>query len=155
MTPDMLIRRRLAGARSGGRYAVLGLTSDIIAFTNTTNIEWDEVRKGNSDLWNVANPTRLIAPTNASYVILRGVIRFANSTAQSSVNVDIRKNGSYIMRCAERRAFGGSSSNILPFSTPPIPVSNGDYFEIHRWTSDVGLRDNLASNSWFEIEGIS
>lgn len=95
-----------------------------IANTTSTALSWD-VRTGESVLWDVANPTRLVAPTTGLYLI-SGTARFDPAGGAGAYACWFRKNaGSERFASVETSKLAGAVAT-MNISTV-MPMMAGDY----------------------------
>lgn len=143
----------------GVRGALVKLNADLTGqnFTGGTTLAWDGTDVFDTSSFHdpVTNNSRITIPAGVQMVRLRALIQFANVTANDTVVLQIRKNGSAAYDGAGVvQAKSDFTIVRVEAVTGPLSVTAGDYFEtLVQVNSDVSA-DITASSSWFEIEVI-
>lgn len=111
---------------------------------------WDGTDYDTDGFWSAANPTRLTVPAGVTMVRLYGCL---NPTVLSgNLALSVYKNGASFRGGAQT---GGPTgyTNVMPsLATPPIPVVEGDYFELRFNRNASGSLTYGASQSYLAIE---
>lgn len=118
-------------------------------------IAWDaEIFDTDSIHDNSTNNSRLTVPSGVTYVRCGAHVRLANVAASADIALVLSKNGSSIFNgaCSQQHEYSGSTPRIS-FTSGPIPVAGGDYFESLLGISGDASIDITASisNFWMEI----
>lgn len=142
----------------GNRRAVVRMSADQIGqnYTAGVTLAWDQEVFDTSGFHdNVTNNSRLTIPAGVQQVRLRAHIQFANVTANDTVILQIRKNGSATYDgTGVDQAKSDFTIVRVDACTAALSVSPGDFFEVLvQVNSDVSV-DITASSTWFEIEVI-
>jgi len=103
-------------------------TSDLtVAGGVTTAIPWQNPILDTGAFWNAGTPTRLTIPEKVTVVSLdAALLSFANVSGQFVAFIE--KNGSQRLTQAECDTSGGDGVSV---STGPVPVVEGDFFEVY------------------------
>lgn len=101
------------------------------------------------------NPSRLTIPPFARFARFSANLLLGSSGAAYSASLALKVNGSFITAPAPRPdircSVAASGVGMLQFTTPPISVVGGDYYELFFQTSGTGsVIDSLGS--WFAVE---
>jgi hypothetical protein len=126
----------------------------------TTALTFGASTYNNHTCWAIGNPTRLTVPANVSYIKLCGNVQFASVTAPDAafVLLFIKNGGASTYGASRAVIIGGANAELyeLNISSPPIPVSPGDYFELNVVQQSGGNLDtNYTSTpfgTWFAME---
>lgn len=142
-----------AGGAGGFSGALLALSAEVTltAGVNTT-LDWAAGAYDTDGFFSAANPSRLTVPSGVNYVILRAQVRW-DSTADDMRQALIFKNGSpayagyaYDIRLTD-------DADLSHLTTPVIPVSSGDYFEVvTKVESTSGNKILQSGSSWFSVQ---
>ena len=117
-----------------------------ISFTNATNISAPEY-------WNIANPTRLVAPRGGYYEVKCAITFAINSTGVRQVR--LLRNGTPITAPQTLTTLGATtgSETVLNIVFPEVNLGIGGYVEVEvNQTSGGDL--NVAANSWAQINWV-
>lgn len=139
--------------------AYVTLSSDNVAFNasgaGAAFNGWDEEQYDTDNFWVGGTPSRLTVPGGVSKIRVGGNIEIANGTADEGLIVQLGLNGSTDHKFNVRQAAenSGLSSQGFSFSSGPIPVVQGDYFEIFLQTEvDTSIDiQSERSNFWIEV----
>ena len=112
-----------------------------------------------TDSWYAGgSPSRITVPSGIgiTYVEVSAGVSFATNSAGPR-ELRLRKNGSEVFAGnAGSTSQAGSSAINLSLCTPPIPVVDGDYFEVQaRQSSGGALNAQLGSSSFIAAQGVS
>lgn len=135
------------------RRALLALSSDQSMGNPAAAIAWDTAVEDTGSFFNALEPTRLTVPAGVSAVRLYAAVDVDNASGPPA--------GIYLTCNGITNGKPGMPSQIIPldnttaylsFASPPIAVSEGDYFECVRGFSG-GM---LEANDWtyFGIEAV-
>lgn len=125
--------------------------------TTAAPIDWDNVRFDTDGFFSAGSPTRFTIPTGLGIEWIKLIfVATITGGGTSVVFADVRRNGA-------GNNFGEGNTGIsqhatnqvkLSFSTPPIKVNDGDFFEI--WADINGGTASLphATSSYWGIEVI-
>ncbi|WP_169545021.1 hypothetical protein [Sneathiella aquimaris] len=144
----------LAGGAIAFASALVSLSADVSVPTATNTIlNWDIE---NHDLDGLHDPvvdtSRFTVPVGISRVILSAQVRWDTNTSGTR-EIKFYKNGSsaYAGRVFLRR--NAYSELLLNVVSPPLNVTNGDYFEVAVWQNSGGTRQIQQHDStWFSIQ---
>jgi hypothetical protein len=131
--------------------------TNIFTGGNDIAAPWETAQYDTSSFWSNGNPTRLTVPSGVSYVTLYGQVRVSVSNA--TISLSFKKNGSTITTAPNTIANTlNSSQTANSITSPPIPVTAGDYLELivncaSTSTFDVSTSTQQAK-SYFAIHGI-
>ncbi|MBO6827469.1 MAG: hypothetical protein JJ879_14790 [Sneathiella sp.] len=151
---------RLSDAVSGGGAATFsGALTALDAETPltagaVTTLTWQAGAYDTDSFFDGANPSRLTIPSGVNYVTLRAQVRW-DSAGDDMRQALIFKNGStaYPGYPYDIRIQDDADLSIL--SSPVIPVSSGDYFEVVVKAETTSGNKILQSNSsWFSIQAM-
>jgi hypothetical protein len=114
-----------------------------------TFVTWSAATFDVGGFWNAGAPTRLTIPAGVSLVRVTGQTDWAiNATGErySSIN----RNGGAASAADRRVPVSFAEAN---FSTGPVQVAAGDYFELGAYQNSGGaLNFNNSFTAWFSIE---
>lgn len=133
--------------------ALIDLASDITAVNATAgyDVVFDtEVRDTDAFVDLGTNPTRITIPSGILLAKLHGSVVTANMSAGQGFIVRLKKNGVAIDEYRQD-ASSEFSNPTCQFSTPVIPVSNTDYFELNVFMeSDTNI--DIKAGSYLSLE---
>jgi hypothetical protein len=141
------------------RGAMVKRTSDQSISTATdTTVSWQSEVRDTDSIWSIGDPTKLVVPTGATKVKIRGQVRYSAeaSAANAIIGTRIQKNGSdtYDGRGNEIMAKSAVANVITQAcETPVLDVTPGDYFTlvcIQGTGETLAITANAAT--WFEME---
>lgn len=151
-----------AGGGGGGvafSGAQASLASSIVSPTPPYAIAWDTEVYDTETWYSAGQPSRMTVPAGVTRVRLTAVVSLT-TTAPDHLLVIITKNGVVtlaspgIVSIDEETA--GFAAHQVTFSTPAVPVVEGDYFEVVVYSSTLGVIDTVQSEvSNFSIEKVS
>lgn len=123
----------------------------------TFPVLWDDVDYDTDDFWSAASPGRFTVPAGVTMVRLHATLDFVSGsftgTNGQSTILQFGKNGSTNFRgSAINSPRSGYSDSGFNVASPPIPVVEGDYFELRWNTSQSGTLTAKAGTSLFSIE---
>lgn len=123
-------------------------------FTTAAAIAWD-AEEEDTDAFhdNVTNNSRLTVPSGVTRVRVGVYVQTANTTANNTLSLRIRKNGSTsFMGGGGANAESSFTSDRVQAFTWPIAVTAGDYFEAFLQSESDTAIDIVAAESWFAIQ---
>lgn len=125
-------------------YAALVLKSgsQTVASASDVAMSWGFIQLNDGPMFNAGSPTRLTVPNGVKRVRLVGNVRcFVGSVTNVLLQLFMRKNGSAFNGAPFQTsiASGGPYNHSLCVTSPVIPVTAGDYFELF-------VRQNTGSN---------
>lgn len=127
-------------------------------YTSLTVLTWDNEGTGCYDTDSIhdtsTNPGRMTVPSSSSYVRLDGNVRIDNKTAADWVQIIMHKNGAVAPGLPNMFFEPGSAQVHWNFSSAPIPVSPGDFFEMKLQVESDTAIDINAALSWFGMQVI-
>lgn len=125
-------------------------TAQSINNVAVTLVSWSTATFDIGGFWNAGAPTRLTVPAGVSLVRVTGQSDWiSNLTGERYIS--ITRNGGAIPLAVDRRS--SPSMTEANFSTGPVQVAAGDYFEMSAYQSSGGaLNFNNAPAAWFSIE---
>jgi hypothetical protein len=125
-------------------------TAQSINNVAVTPVSWSTATFDLGGFWNAGAPTRLTIPAGVSLVRVTGQSDWiSNLTGERYIS--ITRNGGAIPLAIDRRS--SPSMTEANFSTGPVQVAAGDYFEMSAYqTSGGALNFNNAPAAWFSIE---
>lgn len=128
------------------RGALVGLNADTSASVNYSAgafIAWDrEIYDTDTIHDNVTNNARLTVPTGVTWVRLSGCLNFQNTvTSTTGLYALFGKNGANTMFDGGAGiAFeSGYGNPVLPFTSAPLSVTAGDYFQVAVFAIDTAV----------------
>lgn len=121
--------------------------SDIVPAVGTWfTIPWPLPLIDTAGFWDVAAPTRLTVPAHIDIIQVSGGVKQA-STGGPLLALTIRQNGAVDVAWSQATSSGTVGDT---FSTGPIPVIQGDYFECLIFATRAG---NLSAGPlWYGVE---
>jgi hypothetical protein len=109
-----------------------------------------------TDGWHesVTNPTRLTVPAGLgiNYVVLRGQVGTSLDGADSGRTLTVLKNGSAMDPGVFMIHEDGGTLARIQVESYPVPVVDGDYFELNFTTETDNSITITANRTWFSIE---
>lgn len=107
---------------------------------------------------NVTNNTRITIPAGITRVVLTVNLHMANVTSTNCVQTWLGKNGTNTFLASfagmsNQGAGQTASDRSISFSTGPIAVTAGDYFEAIMWTEDTSI--TFYANSNYSIHALA
>lgn len=135
--------------------ALIYLTSDQ-SISNATfqSLTFHAESYDSNNFFSGASPTRLTVPSGATKIRLNGEVGFQTNASGDRV-VSVRKNGS-TANYPGHPGLSWASSNIpdykRQFSSGPLAVSGGDYFELWLYQSSGVALNARSDTCWFSIE---
>lgn len=126
----------------------VSLTStESISDSTITPVPWDQADfETVSTMWDVANPTRLVAPTTAFYMAFGGLDYAGNVTGDRSVY--ITKNGASLPETAI--TIPGASGSIISIAWAGVLAAN-DYLELEAEQDSGGPLNVVVNNATYFI----
>jgi len=133
--------------------ALLELPADLTLTAGVlTTLDWQAGSYDTDSFYNAANPSRLTVPSGVSFVILRAQVRW-DSASSNMRQALIFKNGvatyhgyAYDIRITD-------DADLCHLTTPVLPVSSGDYFEVlTQVDTSSGNKIKQSGSSWFSIQ---
>lgn len=133
-------------------------TTNLTGITFPLVVPWEGVEYDTDGFWNAGSATRITIPAGVQKVRLGAQITLPDNAVAHSVFVSIKKNGNdYAGQHVSHIRHGatGYPDNfyLLPMG-PAIPVTAGDYFELHLNTTQTSLNaiNTTDGVSWFALE---
>ena len=140
----------------GQRRASVYLTSSQLITDNASSvaISWDAADFDNMSAWSGANASRLTVPAGANAVKLTANIEW-EFDADGRRLIFLRKNGiDFRPQPTRRQNATGVGETEQGFSSGPLEVTAGDYFEVFVFLNAAGNDRNVVTGnkSWFAME---
>ena len=134
------------------RGALVKRTTDLTAvdYSTATAMAWDaEIYDTAAIHDNSTNNTRLTVPSGVTWVQIEASVATNNVSPAAGLAVDIRKNGTIAFDGYSYDSVGSGAYNTpgISYSTPPLSVVAGDYFEVFVGCTDTSI-DIVAAKSW-------
>lgn len=143
-----------AGGTFSGALVTKSIDQTLANYTTAAAVAWDtEVYDTGGFHDTVTNNSRLTIPSGVSYVQLTAAVQVdLNSSGFADIYVYKNGNQTWQGRAAQRNGLVSSTTNLINLSTPVLPVTAGDYFELYlRISSDTSV-SVLKDISWFALE---
>lgn len=142
MIIDPVMIRILQSEAIGAR--VYRSTAQSIPNTTLTALSWDTEVHDTADCWDIAQPTRLVAPFDG-YYMAGGSIELGASqvTAAARLFITVRINGTDYKGANENHTISGKAA-VAGVATGMFWMNEGDYAEIIVY-HDIGAAKNVTA----------
>lgn len=139
--------------------SVYNSAAQIIPNDNNTALTFDTALINDSSIWSAGTPTRLTVPSGVTRVQFAGQARY-DSVGGSDFYFDVKlsKNGSETTPCGFYQVTNSSNpgaETAINGVSAILPVSTGDYFEIHtlqRSGGSLTTEITQPGQNWFSMQ---
>jgi hypothetical protein len=152
-----------SNGNGGAMERALAICNDDLSIANDTftTVPWEAAHYDTANIWSSGNPTRLTCPRNG-VVILRANGRWP-SNSSGVRRIYVTQNDPDPLEGSSIGMFDVSQSGFSPqfnmqnAASAPIPVQEGDFFELNVWQNSGGslnFRAGGAERCWFCLKYI-